>query len=386
MISKKQTNVTNHVELRNAIERTIEAASLRGETKLPREMDFVTEYGVSRNMVRRALAAIAREGTIIKIKGTGTFISGSRNDKKPETRIIGLVVPLATFSAIARIIEGVAEILSAAGYTLAVENSGNSSRTELETIERLTSRHVDGIILYPSTDTRRSAAFKNKFLSLTGRNIPIAVLDREMVFADGSTPDVTVVASDNSDAVTRALGFLFDRGHRGIAFVNTTELATNSTYRERQNAYIEYMTRVKLPPHVHENAPFAYDIIIARAYNGGPAYRSIAASIAKDRGITAVLASDDITAYNLGQEFLKRGMRIPEDISIMGIGNVDFDFAAFGVTSIDQRLTETGRTAAREILSLAGKSGVQKRILITGAVVEKGSVRKIRFKHPKKTR
>jgi DNA-binding LacI/PurR family transcriptional regulator len=87
---------------------------------------------------------------------------------------------------------------------------------------------------------------------------------------------------------------------------------------------------------------------------------------------TAVFASNDMMAFEVKEAFDQVGLRVPEDLSLMGYDNIPFS-AALGLTTVDQRAYEIGRNALLLLLDYIQKrrSDPKSIVLSPGLIIRK---------------
>ncbi|HVK04615.1 MAG TPA: LacI family DNA-binding transcriptional regulator [Armatimonadaceae bacterium] len=169
--------------------------------------------------------------------------------------------------------------------------------------------------------------------------IPVAILDSSF-----PQPGLTRVLSDDLEGVHQAIAHLHGLGHRRIAHIGGTRASGASTLREE--GYRRAMARFGLP--------------VPEGYVQWGEWEIDAAGRATERLLdhpeppTAVFCADDKTALIASRAASRRGVRVPEDLSVVGFA--DLEMARYGnpaLTTVAQPFADLGAAAVRSLLEAA---------------------------------
>ncbi len=181
---------------------------------------------------------------------------------------------------------------------LLVGDSNRSASLEIRHVKNMVQSRVKGIIINPVSNNidelKRIASFRVPLIFLGGRIIS----DKE-----------NFVASDNRHGTKMAMDYLFDLGHRQIAFISDKVKSTSTQIK--CDTYVENMTDRKLGPMVFIDQENDSDLVSAGV-------RQTRALLASGMEFSAVFASKDLVALGVMKELRERGVRVPEDVSVMG--------------------------------------------------------------------
>jgi LacI family transcriptional regulator len=213
----------------------------------------------------------------------------------------------------------------AAGYAVFIADSDEDPATEPDLIRNL-AKQVDGMLLC-------SPRAPERVLAELAAECTTVLVNRRC----GDIPAVTV---DNAEGVRQAVVHLRALGHRRIAYVGGP--ASSWSHRERLGAFLALAEQ-------HPDTELL-DMGSFQPYvSGGVA----AADLVIASGATAALAYNDVVAFGLLERFRQRGVRVPQDISV--IGTDDIPSAALtspALTSIGLPLVNSGRAGVDLLLSL----------------------------------
>lgn len=303
--------------------------------------------GVSAATASRALRGVDRisEQTRIKVIDTAKRMNFSLSRSASQLasgrtmRVVTLFNgPLNTWFN-ASCLEGMVEVFSPAGYDLvpAIVVTQESIRRFFHDLPN--ERNVDGIIL-PSF--RIDHAIARILQQVT---IPIVGLDTAgHTGLDGS------VTLDNATAMHDAVQLLHNLGHQRIGFIGHPQPgAFPSSAQIRANYFIESAQALGYPPEHIDLFPSAEDII-KLGYDDGIA--EIAGRVMRSPiHPTALCTEMDEVAIPLIEKFRSIGIRVPEDISVIGFDNTD-QAALVGLTTLHQAPLQMARMAAQKLLTL----------------------------------
>ena len=245
--------------------------------------------------------------------------------------MIGVVVPEIAHSFFAEIISGIEEVLEKAGYDILLCHSRSDPARERAEIQALFEGQVDGLIVAPEQPQSDPAPF----VDLQKRKIPFVLVDRFFPGWEFST-----VRLDDTAAGCMATEFLIRLGHRRIAHISGPDVSTGSL---RRKGFLKALRKHGLAA--------AKELIVRANFGideGRDAMRKLLQLKSRP---TAVFAANDPQALGAIYACRDAGFRVPEDISIVGAGNIEGVYHPNPfLTTIDWPRQELGRVAARILL------------------------------------
>jgi len=222
-----------------------------------------------------------------------------------RTKLFGLVIPAATNPVYARIVMAIEDQAHEGGYDLLVGHSLNIPEREEMIIRRLLARRVDGLFLAPVYRMEPSAPIYEELLR---RNIPTVLLGHRAPFC----AKFANVETDDVSASYMAAKHLIGLGHRRIAFFTGPPAAPSS--QERLDGYRRALRE--------ENIQWDDRLIFTAGSTIEEGEKAALQLLDERPSATAVQAVNDLVAIGAATIFLKQGLRIPDDVSIVGFGNV----------------------------------------------------------------
>jgi LacI family transcriptional regulator len=229
--------------------------------------------------------------------------------------------------------EGVQEAADAAGLALFLCNSAEDAGRQASFLDLLEQQRVEGVLITPvDVGDPRIAA-------LARRGTPVVVVDR------GVGPDRCSVAVDDVLGGDLAVTHLLETGHRRIAFVGGPRMI--GQVADRIAGSEQAVTRAQgAELVVVETAA----LNVAEGRRAGERIAGMPAS----RRPTAAFCANDLLALGLLQQMVRLGLRVPEDLAIVGYDDIEFaEAAAVPLTSVSQPRQLLGRTAAELLLAEA---------------------------------
>lgn len=174
------------------------------------------------------------------------------------------------------------------------------------------------------------------------------------------------VDSENVNGARTAVRYLYDNGHRKIAFVGGAENETIS--RDRLKGYKEALENL--------NLKYSEDYIIYCNFNKEQAYNDSKKLLNLQDQPTGIFCADDYMAIGVIERLKVEGVKVPEDVAVIGFDDIEIsEFSNPPLTTVKQSIYEIGRTSAQVLLDLINekiKPPVQK--FLPTELIERDSV------------
>jgi LacI family transcriptional regulator len=296
----------------------------------PTIYDIAKLAGVNPSTVSRALSTPGRINTKTeeKVKKAAQELNYRVNPfaralPTGRTKMIALVVADITNPVFFNAIRGAESVASAAGYTLVVAESQESSANEARVTQQILPS-VDGLVMVTSRLSDKEIQELNKIK-------PVSLMNRVVKGVNDVVPRV-------EPGIKEAISHLHSLGHEHIAYVSGPSNSWMSSERWRllmKNALKVGMSIVE----IGSTSP--------TLEGGKDAFDRVKAS-----GVTAVIAYNDLVAIGLMREAQANGLKIPSQLSIIGFDNIfGSDFTTPGLTTIATQLNQVGAEAVTAILN-----------------------------------
>ncbi len=312
------------------------APEARPGDPLESEMALCRRFGVSRPLVRRALAELGREGLILSVPGKGHFLADPRQEAAPRSGVVvcvsGSTRPefMGPDAHISRIMEGLGQAIQQSPYRLMWENMGARQRGVSEMVKPHLA-DLRGVVLAPLSDQSVPEMLK------------LLPPEAKRVVAGRPGAGAACVYVNHYGGMVRAMRYLIGQGHRRIGYVRKSEPAM-PTLRQFQ-AYQDVLGeagQVCDPALMVETSeePEHIEQVVTALLDGAS-------------GMTAmVVASGGLLPWAL-RAVQNRGLRVGRDLSVIASDDVPFSRQHLpAITVIREPTRQMGLVAGRMLLQL----------------------------------
>ena len=244
-----------------------------------------------------------------------------------RSRSIGMVVMDIANPFFTDLVLGAEDYVQERGYSVQVSNSAQEPRRERNHLELLEQQRVGGVLLAPIW------GLSDQVRQLRRRGIPVVLLDRA-----GDATDLCSVSVDDVEGGRMAVQHLLDQGHTHIALVG----GPGDLQQVRDRRLGAELARSR-----HGNAQILTISTPSLDTGSGVIAAGELAALPSGERPTAVFAANDLLAIGVLQGFVTHGLRVPEDVAIIGYDDISFAAAAaVPLSSIRQPRQALGRRAA----------------------------------------
>lgn len=228
----------------------------------------------------------------------------ARGLKMSRTFTIGMLIPDLTNPLFPPIVRGIEDRLLDAGYTVVLANTDNDPEKERAVIDGMSRRRVDGLIL---ATARRQYPILDDILAT---ETPVVLINRT-----ADHPPVPSVTGDDHAGVGMAVRHLLALDHTRIAHVAGTQSVT--TGLARYQSFVSWMqsARVELDPRL---------VVFADWFQEAAGAAACEELLERDADFSAIVAANDLIALGCYDALKARGIRIPDDVSVVGYNDIPF--------------------------------------------------------------
>jgi len=279
----------------------------------------------------------------------------ARGLKTNRSYTIGVLIPDITNPLFPPILRGIEDRLGEAGYTSLIVNTDNDADRERSHIEAMRARQVDGFISATARLDRELLA------EAAAAGKPLVLVNRSL--EDGSAPAVTV---DDALGIRLAVEHIADLGHTRIGHVSGPQ--NLSTGHRRYLGFVEAMTDAGLEVRSEY-------VRFSKWFTEDEGARVCAELLDAAGDLTAIVAANDLLALGCYDTLEERGLRCPEDVSIVGFNDMPFvDRLRPPLTTVRVPQREIGTVAADLMLQrLTDDADGANEILLGPTLVVRGS-------------
>jgi LacI family transcriptional regulator len=279
----------------------------------------------------------------------------ARGLKTNRSYTIGVLIPDITNPLFPPILRGIEDRLDDAGYTPLIVNTDNDAQREHTHLEAMLARQVDGVI-------SATARLDRELLGdVTAAGTPLVLVNRSL--EDGSVPSVAV---DDREGIRLAVEHIAGLGHTRIGHVSGPQ--NTSTGHRRYLGFVEAMHSAGLEV---DDA----QVRLSNWFTEAEGARVCGELLDAAGDLTAIVAANDLLAIGCYDTIEARGLRCPDDISIVGFNDMPFvDRLRPPLSTVRIPHREIGSVAAELMLErLTDESQGAREILLEPTLVVRGS-------------
>lgn len=288
----------------------------------------------------------------------------ARSLKNSATQEIGIIVPNISNPFYAQTILGIEQAIRDDNYNIILCNTFRRDDKERAYMQMLYDKRVMGAIVSAAAENG------NNLIDFTAKGMTFVLLDQKIAAANCRT-----INFDFRQGTRLAVEYLHDKGHKKIALVTTP--VTRWSRREIVTGYLRA---------IKDNQSGQSDVIIFEStaereiddsiYENSVGRQMAQQFISSHCDATGVLCVNDMVAFGFIQELHENGIRVPEDISVVGFD--DIPFAAMfspALTTVRCSAMQIGNLAGRMLMDqLHGRLNSDSNIRLEPIIVERRSV------------
>lgn len=216
-----------------------------------------------------------------------------------KSRVIGVILPKISSESIARVADGISEVLSAAGYQMLLTSTENSSEKEIEYLQLLNNNPVDGILFSASVYDK---AHKDALKKL---DVPVVIISQKF-------EEYACVFHDDYGAACAMSKKLIESGKRHIGHicVNQKDKAAGV---QRTKAFYDTMEKCGMPVEP--------DMVVESSFTMDGGYTAMEKLMKQNPDLDGVFCATDSLAVGAMMYLRESGKQIPEDVAVAGIGH-----------------------------------------------------------------
>lgn len=249
-----------------------------------------------------------------------------------KTNLIGVMLPRIGVDTFSEITEGIIETLDSEGYNVLLSRARDGKDDEIKYLDIFTKKYVDGVIIF-------ATHMNNPLINALNRiKVPLVVIGQRDSRINAST-----VVYDDYKAAKDIVSYLAGENHKDIAYIGLGN-TTSNIGRSREDGYLGGLKQLGLP--IKNELMVDGDFTVASGYE---AMAKI--MMANEEKPTAVFAAIDRLAFGAMRYLQDKGYRVPQDIAVIGIDNMDISaMVTPTLSSMDFNYRQSGVEAATLLL------------------------------------
>lgn len=300
------------------------------------------QLNVSVSTVSKALHEsneISQE-TIARVKSLAKQLNYQPNKvaislKSNKTRTLGVIIPNILNHFFAKVLFGIEEEATKKGYDIIICISNESYAKELQSLEVLGNGSVDGFIISIAEETQVKNQTRH-IESVLQQNLPIVLFDRV-----SDTIDCDKVIIDDFGAAYEATKYLLDEGRKQIVLLSDIEEL--SVGKLRVNGYLKAL----------EDAPgYSSKPVMIHVGKNDQIESSIENMFKNNPNVDGILSIDSTTGVVALQKAIKKGIKVPKELSIIGFSDENvLPFTDPKLSTISQHAIDIGKTSVVQLIN-----------------------------------
>lgn len=352
---------TKYNDIVHYLENLMESGELKPGDKLPSENELTERFMLSRQTVRKAVGLLEERGAVRRVRGSGTYVSFDRRENLERRNRIAVVTTYVDSYIFPKTIQGIERILFERGYSVQISFTDNMIEREKNVLTDLISRDDVAGIIVEGTKSGLPNPNLSLYRQLMNRRIPI-------LFINTFYPELDVphVSLNDVKAAETAVNYLIKKGHRNIGAILKLD---DGQGRMRYLGYLRAMEAAGLT--VTDSRMVWIDTDESKQLN-----------YCRDKILnrveecSALFCYNDQIAFQLIRMLTERGIRVPEDVSVVGMDDSDLALhSEIPITSLPHPKEKLGEKAAEVLLDMImGRKG-EHAVEFDTRVVERQSVK-----------
>jgi len=336
------------MDIEREIRRRIATGCYKPGQRIPPERELEAEFGCSRITVAKAMTPLVADGLIQRFRGRGTFVverkdasealaTASSYTSRAITRgnVVKYISPGQDRSGRSSrddVLAGLHSVLNDAGYHVSVDFYSDLDE-HLDSLARVSDPQIAGVALWPTPHAKTSQAVSG----ILRQGVPLVLVDTYL-----PSLDCDYVVTDNIEGAATMVHHLAALGHRRICYL--TEPADRTSLRDRLAGFLRGMIEMGLPVD-------SGSVVQLEGPDGEGVEAALQRVVDSEARPTALFMSHDAVAVRAMQWLQSRGVRVPQDLSVVGYDGTEAgEVCAVPLTTIKQNFHEMARVAGRILL------------------------------------
>ncbi|HLG76012.1 MAG TPA: LacI family DNA-binding transcriptional regulator [Ktedonobacteraceae bacterium] len=338
------------------------STNLHGEVTI---RDVAREAGVSTATVSRVVNGTGRvspekQARVVQVMGRLGYVMNqqARSLAGGKSQVIGLLAAEISHPFVGEVIKGIEDELAALQFDLLLYTTHRQKMRESLYVATLTRGLADGLLLIVPRN------IDSYVETLQQQRFPHVVIANQA--SNGAS---NVVTTQYYQGVYDAISYLIRLGHRRIGFVMGIQELPNA--HDQLAAYRQALRDHDIEPEE--------SLIVCGEYIQHVGFKAARTLLALPTPPTAIFAANDLSAFGAMEAARSCGLRIPEDLSIMGCDDLPEAAHAYPpLTSMRYGIDEIGRLATRLLLEvIAHPDAAPRRIALPMQLIERGSCKRL---------
>lgn len=344
----------------------IRSGRMKAGERIPSENELGRQFRLSRQTVRHAIDLLEQKKLVFRIQGSGTYVGCEaevcERERKGRYMNIALVSTYVDSYIFPAMLGEIERTLAEKGFTTQIAFTGNRLSREQEILENLIEKDgIDGLIVEPAKSALPNPNL-HYYKELVKRRVPVLFFNS--TYEELGLP---FVALDDKKVGRKAVEYLIGAGHSRIGGIFKCDDGQGLL---RYQGFLQGMKEAGLD--ICDRTVVWIDSESMAEMEQWQDYL-----LWRVKDCTAVVCYNDEVACKMMGICKKRGIHIPDDLSLISVDNSELAaFAEVPITSLAYPMKELGRKTAENIVEMIGNPYFDGNYLFDTRVVERKSVSK----------
>lgn len=255
------------------------------------------------------------------------------NLRRKNTNTIGVIIPRLESYFHSTVISGIEKVANAHGYNLIISQSQESYKKEVNGVSTMYNSRIDGLMISLANETKTTDHFEE----LLRKQIPLIFFDRVI-----EHPDCTSIVIDNKKAGYEATMHLLEQGCKRIVHIDGN--VNRNVYADRLEGYKQALQQ--------HSIEFDQSLVLNIELTDQATAVATQKIIAMKQLPDGIFTANDISAVSCIRELKRAGIRVPEDIAVVGFNNEPIATVIEpNLTTINYPGKEMGEIAATTLIN-----------------------------------
>ncbi|MBN2897690.1 MAG: LacI family DNA-binding transcriptional regulator [Clostridia bacterium] len=289
--------------------------------------------------------------------------NSARNLKRSVSKNIGVLVKGIYNPFFSKVVRAIEEEIARHDYSMILHyNSKDATNDSEVAIELIKEKKLTGLIClggdFEDIDTKQIAALETPM-----------VLCSTMVRYSGDENVFSSVNIDDAIAAELAVKEIICCGHRRIGMIRLRE-DDFSVCQYRMTGYKRALDSCDIP--------YDPELVEAGDYTFETGYKAMQRLLDKQLDMTAVFVSTDLMAVGAARAAMERGIKVPEELSIVGFDGIEFaEYFMPSISTVMQPVEEMGIMSVEILFDVLNNDGVHRQILFDTKFLHRESLRRV---------
>lgn len=356
-----EKNIPKYVELSEWLKRQIDEGQLTPGQKIHSENELKEMFQLSRQTVRHAIETLEKDGILRRVHGSGTYVCDNRPLDMNNRNKVAVITTYVDNYIFPKTIQGIENVLSENDYSIQISFTNNQNQREKTLLKDILEKDEVAGIIIETTKSGLPNPNLHLYRQLQEKKIPVLFINSYYQGLDN--PYVSMNDRLVGEKMTK---YLIAKGHTKIGGIFKLD---DGQGHLRYAGYAKVLSKAGLGPE---------DSNIVWVDTEDVKHLEHSWEKIKERlqGCTAVLCYNDEIAFALIEMFKKEGIRVPEDISVMGVDDSELAvLGEIGITSVPHPMEKLGEKAAKNLIGMMKNPLFQGKYEFGVEIVERDSVK-----------